>query len=125
MRTIQMVNAHLLFKKINACIDQEPRQSRPALMRQKLSECAPAFIESIEVEGVIAPVVVMVESDHRNRPRWTLGNGHHRFAVALDLNIEIPVVFLDGEDAYDYMSTDVSTSTEHPNFWGKKSRIPS
>lgn len=123
MMTIQMVKAKDLMPKLNSCLDKEPWESKQKLMERKANECSPKFVKHIQKHGVIAPVVVMVDSYPSGRKRWSLGNGHHRFATALVLDIEIPVLFVDDNDAWDYMHCDVSASQDYPAYYGVAGRI--
>lgn len=56
----------------------------------KFSECAPEFIESVQDYGVERPVTIIEN---------TVIDGHHRLAVAHNLDMEVPVrIFADWDE---------------------------
>ena len=73
------------------------------LMEEKLDDCAEHFINSVKSEGIHNPICVVIGK----RGEWTMGNGHHRLALSINLMLEeIPVVFND--DDGDYMMEHVT-----------------
>ena len=67
-----------------------------ALLEDKLDECHPAFIESLLAEGIRTPVLV------RN---GRLVDGHHRLAVALDRDLDVPYAVITGRVPVGYYAT--------------------
>lgn len=77
------------------------REAWGRLLNRKFNECSKAFIELLE-RDFTHPICVQVKHDGS----WVIGNGNHRFAVALFRQIpEINVIFaFDG----DWMHTDIT-----------------
>lgn len=62
------------------------------LWRTKLGECAPRFRRSVEEHGICIPVVIEITDTLPVRHR--LVEGHHRWALAIALGIDVPYVLL-------------------------------
>lgn len=65
------------------------------VMEYKMKEVTGGFVASIEASGVQRPLLLCTsEVRHRaNGGEFTLADGHHRFAVAYDLDLIVPVAF--------------------------------
>lgn len=71
-------------------------------MDEKLEDCGDYFIEDVKERGIQNPVCVRIEPNGE----WTMGNGHHRLALSLNLMLdELLVVF--SEDC-DYMMEEIT-----------------
>lgn len=68
-----------------------------ALLEDKLDECHPAFIESLLAEGIRTPVLVRDAM---------LMEGHHRLAVALDRDLDVPYAVITGRVPVGYYATE-------------------
>lgn len=68
-----------------------------ALLEDKLDECHPAFIESLLAEGIRTPVLVC---------NGRLVDGHHRLAVALDRDLDVPYAVITGRVPVGYYATE-------------------
>lgn len=71
-------------------------------LRSKLKECGSKFRTSVRVEGIQTPVLITYGPNRVDNPeghsewcgpyRPTLNNGHHRWAIALEMDLDVPVL---------------------------------
>lgn len=76
------------------------------LMQYKLDDCSQEFISSVLNNGQRHPICVRVEGDGT----WTLGNGNHRFAVAV--NYSLPTILVVFSEDHQYMLTEITSPGE-------------
>lgn len=76
------------------------------LMQEKLEDCSQTFINSFLTQGQRDPICVRVEYDGT----WTLGNGNHRFACAV--NFGIPTILVVFSEDSQYMLTEITSPGE-------------
>jgi len=76
------------------------------LMESKYEHCTDHFIDSCRYDGIQAPACIQFSDG-----RVYFGNGHHRFAVALNHDLVLPVVF----DYRDHMIAHITESANHPD----------
>jgi hypothetical protein len=117
MRTIQMVPVADLVKALDSSVDNWDCLSMNEVWEEKTYDIVPAFRRSIKRHGIKMPVCVRVLDGI-----WTMGNGHHRVVVAMELGIDIPVVFVDDIDSWDYMCEDITCSARYVGSDGHRDR---
>lgn len=87
----QIVPARDVLAACDTSCDLGDEFSEFELIDWKLDECDKGFVRSIKRYGVKVPVVVVIHESGT----WEFGNGHHRLAVAVKHDLEIPVLFLE------------------------------
>lgn len=88
---LQLMNASDLVAALDASVDDYCDSSPVEVMDRKLGEVGSDFYASVAQYGVLAPIEVGIDYNG-----WTMGNGHHRLAVAADIGLDdVPVMFID------------------------------
>lgn len=92
-----VINARVLLDKIEDCGDLGGQEFSPEsvanLLTRKLDECSLSFIEHIEKHGVSTPICI-----YDGEGGWCIEDGHHRLAVAVYYDQDVPYVLLSQED---------------------------
>jgi hypothetical protein len=73
------------------------------LLEGKLDEVDDDFADSVRVFGIVNPVCFQLgysRPDHGLIETVRVGNGHHRLAIAIDLDVALPVVFASQDESY-------------------------